>query len=239
MDQRTPKQLNLSSIEVFSGLTARELVSVSDLCQEQCFQIDDQVIGQMSDTQGVYFISRGSVRVINLTTSGKEVTLEVLSEGKCFGELAAIDSGPRSSSVIAIKPTLLFLMSAPNFLKTMEKYPSVSLNIMSMLAKVIRTSSERITNLVTLGANARVLAEVIKKIKEQGYDKNINKILIQNFPKHSELARRASTTRETVTRVLSTLSKKNIIRRNSSTLEVSDIAVLERTFLNLSNSDIR
>jgi CRP-like cAMP-binding protein len=121
----------------------------------------------------------------------------------------------------------------------MEKYPSVSLNIMSMLAKVIRTSSERITNLVTLGANARVLAEVIKKIKEQGYDKNINKILIQNFPKHSELARRASTTRETVTRVLSTLSKKNIIRRNSSTLEVSDIAVLERTFLNLSNSDIR
>jgi CRP-like cAMP-binding protein len=239
MDQRKPKQLNLSNIEILSGLTARELACIGDLCQEQCFQVNDKIIDQMSDTRGVYFIYRGSVRVINLTTSGKEVTLEVLGDGKCFGELAAIDSGPRSSSVIAIKPTILFLMSAPNFIKTMEKHPSVSLKIMRMLAKVIRTSSERITNLVTLGANARVLAEVIKKIKEQGYDKNINKILIKNFPKHSELARRASTTRETVTRVLSTLSKKNIIRRNSSTLEVSDIAVLERTFLNLSNSDIR
>ena len=239
MDRQTPKKLNLSNIEVFSGLTTLELLSISDLCQEKYFQIDDQVIDQMSDTQGVYFISRGSVRVINLTTSGKEVTLEVLNQGKCFGELAAIDSGPRSSSVIAIKPTLLFLMSAPNFLKTMEKYPSVSLNIMSMLAKVIRTSSERITNLVTLGANARVLAEVMKKISEQGYDKTRNKILIENFPVHSEIARKASTTRETVTRVLSTLSKKNIIRRSGTTLEVSDIAVLERTFSNLSNSDIR
>jgi len=239
MDQQKRKHLNLADIEVFSGLTARELVSVSDLCQEQRFQVNDKIIDQMSDTRGVYFISRGSVRVINLTISGKEVTLEVLSEGKCFGELAAIDSGPRSSSVIAIKPTLLFLMSAPNFLKTMEKYPSVSLNIMSMLAKVIRTSSERITNLVTLGANARVLAEVMKKIKEQGHDESINKILIENFPVHSEIARKASTTRETVTRVLSTLSKKHIIRRNGSTLEVSDITVLERTFLNLSNSDIR
>ena len=233
-----PEQLNLSSIEVFSGLTARELVSVSDLCQEQCFQIDDQVIGQMSDTQGVYFISRGSVRVINLTTSGKEVTLEVLSEGKCFGELAAIDSGPRSSSVIAIKPTLLFLMPTPDFLKTMERFPSVSRSIMGMLARVIRTSSERITNLVTLGANARVLAEVMKKINEQGYDKNINKILIENFPKHNEIARKASTTRETVTRVLSTLTKKKIIQRKGTSIEISDVAVLERTFLNLSNSDI-
>jgi CRP/FNR family cyclic AMP-dependent transcriptional regulator len=231
--------LNLSNIEIFSELTAQELLRIGGLCQEQYFQIDNQVIDQMSDTRGVYFINKGSVRVINLTTSGKEVTLEVLSEGKCFGELAAIDSGPRSSSVIAIKPTSLFLMSASNFLKTMEEYPSVSLKIMGMLAKVIRTSSERITNLITLGANARVLAEVMKKISEQGYDKTKNKILIENFPVHNELARKASTTRETVTRVLSTLSKKNIICRNGTTLEVSDIAVLERTFLNLSNSDIR
>ena len=231
--------LNLSNIEIFSELTAQELVSIGNSCQEKYFQIGDKIIDQMSDSQGVYFISKGAVRVANLTPSGKEVTLEVLSEGKCFGELATIDSGPRSSSVIAIKPTLLFLMSAPNFLKTMEKYPSVSLNILGMLAKVIRTSSERITNLVALGANARVLAEVMKKINEQGYDKIKNKILIENFPVHNEIARKASTTRETVTRVLSTLSKKNIIHRNGTTLEVSDIAVLERTFSSLSDSDIR
>jgi len=231
--------LNLSNIEIFSELTAQELVRIGNLCQEKCFQIGERIIDQTSNTQGVYFIYKGSVRVVNLTTSGKEVTLEILNQGKCFGELAAIDRGPRSSSVIAIKPTLSFLMSAPNFLKTMEKHPSVSLNIMDMLAKVIRTSSERITNLITLGANARVLAEVMKKINEQEYDKIKNKILIENFPVHNEIARKASTTRETVTRVLSTLSKKNIIRRNGSTLEVSDITILERTFLNLSNSDIR
>jgi CRP-like cAMP-binding protein len=130
-------------------------------------------------------------------------------------------------------------MSSPNFLKTMERYPSVGLSIMGMLVKVIRTSSERITNLVSLGANARVLAEVLSRVNELRIDNTKNELLIPNFPVHTEIARKASTTRETVTRVLSTLSKKNIIHRKGSSLQISDIAVLERTFLNLSNSDIR
>jgi CRP-like cAMP-binding protein len=107
---------------------------------------------------------------------------------------------------------------------------------MIMLASVIRTSSDRITDLVTLGANARVLNELIKKMEEVGISNN--KTVIDNFPFHNEIARRASTTRETVTRVLSTLTKKDIIRRHGKAIEILDVAVLERTFENLSDSDI-
>ena len=192
----------------------------------------------MSATQEVYFIAEGAARVTNLTISGKEVTLEILDKSKYFGELAAIDGDSRSSSVTAIKPSLIISMSATNFQKTLIEHSSVALKVMAVMARVIRTSSERITQLITLGANARVLAELMKKIHEQKRNTDANETYIANFPTHNEIARRASTTRETVTRVLSALAKKNIIRRQGTSLEVYDIKVLERTFINLSNSDI-
>jgi CRP-like cAMP-binding protein len=229
-------KIDLSKIEIFSELKPQQIAQISATCQQNYYQRGDQIIGQLSDTQEVYFIARGLVRVINLTKSGKEVALEVLKQGKSFGELAAIDGGLRSSSVIAMEPSLLITMSAKDFLLTLQKYPAIGLKVMVMLASVIRTSGDRITDLVTLGANARVLAELMKKIQETGI--NNNKVSIENFPVHNEIARRASTTRETVTRVLSTLSKKEVIKRRGTTLEILDVTVLERTFSNLSDSDI-
>ena len=230
------EKIDLSNIEIFSDSQLQDREKIAAFCRQKYFQAGDQVINQMSETSDVYFIITGSVRVANLTQSGKEVSLEILKQGKCVGEIAAIDGGLRSSSVIALEPSKLIAMSGKDFIKILEKYPKVCLKIMIMLASVIRTSGDRITELVTLGANARVLAELIKETKK--CETTRNKTLIENFPVHNEIARRASTTRETVTRVLSALSKKGIIKRRGTTLEIIDTAVVERTFLNLSDSDI-
>ena len=87
-------------------------------------------------------------------------------------------------------------------------------------------------NLAELKANKVSL----KKTDEIGTSNN--KAVIENFPVHYEIARRASTTRETVTRVLSMLTKRGIIKRRGKNIEIIDFAVLQRTFRNLSDSDI-
>jgi len=230
------KEVDLSQIEIFSELTSKQIENLESVCEPVYFQRGDQIIDQLDETRDVYFICKGSVRVINLTKSGKEVALEVLNMGKCFGELAAIDGGLRSSSVIAIEPSLAVKMSAHDFIETLNVHPAVGLKVMAMLASVIRTSSDRITDLVTLGANARVLAEVMKHVKECEIIRN--QTVVDNFPVHNDIARKASTTRETVTRVLSALAKKGIIKRSGNDLEICDVNVLERTYLNLCDSGI-
>ena len=232
------EKIDLSQIHIFSELNSLELKNIANACRQELYQAGDKIIDQMSATRKVYFIVEGTVHVTNLTSSGKEVTLEILDKNKCFGELAAIDGGKRSSSVTATEASLIISMSATDFLKTLTEHASVALKVMVMMASVIRTSGERITELVTLGATARVLAELMKKIQEHKHTSDVNEINVDNFPTHNEIARRASTTRETVTRVLSALAKKNIIRRQGTSLYVCDIAVLERTFINISDADI-
>ena len=194
-------------------------------CRWRRFAANEQIIDQQASTRDVYFITKGRVRVVNYTLSGKEVALEDLGEGKYFGELAAIDGRPRSSSVVALDNAEIGKMSPERFTTLMKKYPEVALKVMVNLATVIRISTDRIVDLSTLGANNRVHGELLRQALDAKLEDNV--AIIKPIPVHSDMASRASTTRETVARVLSDLSKKGIVKREKDSLVVCDISVLE------------
>jgi CRP-like cAMP-binding protein len=162
----------------------------------------------MDETRDVYFITQGRVRTVNFTVQGKEVALDDLREGDYFGELAAFDGLPRSSSMIAIEASDIAKMSPERFLKLIQFYPQLSLRVLRNMAGIIRASTERIVDLSTLGANNRVHGELLRLARNAKREDNI--ATIEPIPVHGEMASRASTTRETVARVVSELTKMGI-----------------------------
>jgi CRP/FNR family transcriptional regulator, cyclic AMP receptor protein len=97
--------------------------------------------------------------------------------------------------------------------------------VMANLAAVIRTSTDRIVDLTTLGANNRVHGELLRQAASSATDDNT--ATIKPIPVHSDMASRASTTRETVARVLSDLAKKGIVKREKDSLVICDVMALE------------
>ena len=183
------------------------------------------MIDQSASSRDVYFIARGRVRIVNYTLGGKEVALDDLGPGTLFGELAAIDGRPRSSTVISAEDSDIAKMAPERFLKLLRTYPWVSLEVMKNLASVIRTSTDRIVDLSTLGANNRVHGELLRQARIGQRENNI--AIIRPIPVHGEMASRASTTRETVARVISDLTRKGIVKRERDALVVTDYAQLE------------
>ena len=218
----------LSNIELFSDLNNSSLKHYKELCRWKHYNPNDIIIEQTDETNDVYFIIEGKVRVANVSSSGKEVTLEILNTGHCFGELAAIDNSPRSSNVSALEHTFVAIMKSKVFLSAIEDNPSVAVKLIGMMASVIRTSSERIVDLITLGANDRVLAELLHELKTCNIIDNT--AIIECLPPHQEIANKASTTRETVARVFSNLAKKGIILRNKRAIMVTDVRALNRLY---------
>ena len=216
---------DLRNIIVLSDLNDEELRDFEKSCRWRRFAEDEQIIDQQASTRDVYFITKGRVRVVNYTISGKEVALEDLGVGTYFGELAAIDERPRSSSVVALEDAEIAKMSPERFINLMKRYPEVALKVMVNLATVIRVSTDRIVDLSTLGANNRVHGELLRQAMAVKQEDNI--AVIKPIPVHSDMASRASTTRETVARVLSELAKKGIVKREKDSLIVCDVSVLE------------
>ena len=97
----------------------------------------------------------------------------------------------------------------------------MALRVMRTLAHVVRTSTERIMDLSTLGANNRVHAELLRHAQANMNDEN--QALLSPIPVHGDLASRVSTTRETVARVMNDLARQGIVERTKDALVVRDV----------------
>jgi CRP-like cAMP-binding protein len=103
----------------------------------------DAVIREGEDGQDMFVVVAGSLRVVK-AGGDEEQELAVLEPGDSFGEIALLDSGPRSASVVAITACTLLRFER----KSLVKIPSVSLklyrNIATLVAARLRDTSARV-----------------------------------------------------------------------------------------------
>lgn len=185
----------------------------------------EQIIDRDSRTTDVYFIVRGRARIVNYSVSGREVAFDDLQTGDHFGELAALDDGPRSANVMALVESLIFALPQRTFRNVLSTHPPIAMEVMARLAGIVRAADERIMDLSTLAAHNRVQAELLRQVRRPVADTNRGRI--SPIPVHSDIASRVSTTRETVARVLNDLARRGVVERTKHALVIHDIAMLE------------
>ena len=216
---------SLADINLFSGLSKQELVAIEKDCHWRRFASHQQIIDKEGESRDIYFVVNGSVRVVNYSYSGRGIILDELLAGSHFGELSAIDGKPRSARVVSIGESLIAWMPRKKFLKTLETHPKMALIVMTVLAGMVRVSTQRIMDLSTLGANNRVHADLLRLIGEISDD--MVEAVIDPMPIHNDIASRVSTTRETVARVMNDLSRSGMVEKQCHKLLVKDVQRLQ------------
>ena len=169
----------------------------------------------------VYFIVEGALQVVNYSPSGREVSFAQVPAGGYIGEMSAIDSKTRSATVVALEGTVLASILSETFKSLLLDYPKIALVVLQNLAAMVRAADERIMDLSTLSAINRVQSEILRlAVPDQD---NHNLAVISPLMTHSDIAARASTTRETVSRILSNLTRIRIVERANKSLRVLDV----------------
>ncbi|MBI1209136.1 MAG: cyclic nucleotide-binding domain-containing protein [Azospirillum sp.] len=215
----------LDGIELLQHLAPAERAAVARHCRWRRYAADEQIIDYMSDSRDVCFIVEGRVRVVNFALSGREISFDDVGVGGFLGELSAFDGEPRSASVVALTNTQVAFLSPPPFLDLVVSNRQVALFVLRRLAGIIRSSTGRIMDLSTLGANNRVHAELLRLA--QPLVKADNTAEISPIPVHADIASRVSTTRETVARVLSDLHRDRLVERRGAVLVIMDFERLK------------
>lgn len=217
----TPK-FSAADIPMFSVLPPAVLAVLDRAVVWRRFRAGEEIIDRQSESRDVFFVVSGKVRVVLYSVSGREITLDDIGPGGHFGELAALDGAPRSASVMAVEASVVASLGDETFRKVATETPALALAVMRRLAEVVRTSSGRILDLSTLGANNRVHAEILRLARAAARSEG-GSAAISPIPVHSDLASRVSTTRETVARVMSDLSRQGILKREKNALLVLDV----------------
>ena len=215
---------NLSKIKLFNGLNAEKLGEIEARCSWLVYDSNTQIIDQQSHTTNIFFVTKGSVRVVNFSLSGREIAFGEVKSGGYFGELAAIDGHPRSASVVSLSACELAVLQQEELITLIKRESSIALNLLLGLTGLVRSSTERIMELSTVAANNRVQYEILRRAREHLVsDLSAN---IHPIPLHSEIASRVSTTRETVSRVMNDLARRGVVERKKDSIFIRDINAL-------------
>lgn len=215
----------LADIRLLTELSGDEVEVIEKNCRWKTYGASEQIIDQHSDSRDIFFVAEGRVRVVNYSLSGREITFDDLEPGSHFGELAAIDGLPRSASVMSLTEARIASLPAEQFQNVILEHPNIALKLMKHLAHLVRTSTSRIMELSTLGANNRIHADLLRMARKVTTDDLTASI--SPIPVHSDVASRVSTTRETVARVMNDLARKGIVERQKELLLVKDLERLE------------
>lgn len=222
----TPERCNFVDMRLLKGVVGVEVERLEQLCRWRRVRKGQTVFEGGSESGEVYFIAEGRVNVLNASPGGREVVFASLGPGESFGELAAIDGGPRSATIVAAEDSVLVELASQHFLRLLERQPDVSLRVLKTLAAMVRMTDIRVMELSTLAASKRVYAELLRMAVPDAA--GVGLLIVRPLPPLREIASRVSTTRETVARAMSHVYGEEVVRRKGRHLYIMDREKLER-----------
>lgn len=97
-----------------------------------------EIIFSAGDTADEFYVIRSGKVAVRL----RNRILSILGEGEIFGEMALIDSGPRSATVTAETDCVIVPVSEKQFLFMISEAPYFALSVMRTLVERLRQTNE-------------------------------------------------------------------------------------------------
>jgi CRP-like cAMP-binding protein len=131
----------LQSVPLFSGLTKKELAVVSGAAKEVGATAGDILAKEGEQGVGFFLIVEGTARVV---VNGR--TRRRLTAGDTFGEIALLDGGPRTATVIAETDMVMLGITAWAFKGLLTQYPTITIKLLEEVASRLRSTSASVTS---------------------------------------------------------------------------------------------
>jgi len=196
----------LKNIPLFADLDDTEMEFLSRRAVTRKYPRNTIFMTEGDYSDSLYCILSGRVKVFLNDDEGKEIILNVQGPGEYFGELALLDSGPRSASVMALEKCRLSVISKADFEDFLAKHETAQKKIMLGMVKRLRALTENVRTLALLDVYGRVARVLLQLARPVGDVLVINEELRQQ-----DIANRVGSSREMVSRVMKDLREGGYI----------------------------
>lgn len=174
----------------------------------------------------VLILTSGLVKAVAVSDDGQTTALALRGPGQILGELAAVDGGTRSASVVAIEAVEALSIPVAAFREFLRDQPGAALALLAGVADRLRNASRRQAEFGTLDATARV-ARMLAELGDT-YGEPVADGLRIELVSQDELASLCGASREAVARALRTLRDDDVVRTGRRTVTISDVGRLRR-----------
>ncbi len=198
----------LAAVPMFADLAPDALETLADMVQLRRYPKGAFIIGQNEAGTSMFLLVSGRVKVAIASPEGRELVLSYLEAPAHFGEMALVDGQPRSSDVVAVTDVELLSIDAKDLSAAIQLQPRLALSLIATLSRRLRHTIARLEDMAFHDATHRVM-RVLLNVATAGLETR-GAPVIQGMT-HYDIATLAGTSRETASRVISSLARDGVL----------------------------
>jgi CRP/FNR family transcriptional regulator len=212
----------------FCGLTSDVLKSFSAASHLNTYPGGAVLFVEGQMPRGGLVLCSGRVKLSTTSRDGKVLILKMAAPGETLGLSAVISGTPYEVTAETAGPCQVNFIDRESLMKLLDKYGELGLHSAQALSREFQSAYRDIHELVLARSSAGKLARLLLswspgREREAGG----SEVRIRSSLTHEEIAQMIGSSRETVTRLLSELKKKELIRLEGSTLVIRNRTALE------------
>lgn len=213
---------NLAPDSLLQALGADELDALLKRATPKKLSPGEVIINQ-GDEDGDFavFILSGALKISLVSASGREIILNYAAPGEIVGEIALLDSGPRTATVSASEASRVLILPTHSFIDIVTANPSSMVGVMRALAGRVRELNRVIESDRTFSMGPRLARALVRLMDSEREDGRLRHNLSQ-----SDLGAFAGLARENVSRLLSDWEEDGVIAREGRDVLVNDAEYL-------------
>ena len=177
--------------------------------------------------RGVFIICNGRVKLTTTSSDGRTLILRVAEAGEVLGVSSTVANRRYEVSAETLTACQINSVRQDDFLHFMETHVEVSMHSAQSLADAYQATQRDVRTLGLSTTVAERLAHLLLHWADEGEIVG-DEIKIEVPLTHEEIAELIGTTRETVTRTLTDLRKKDLLLVQGTTFTVRNRKGLER-----------
>ncbi len=190
----------LEKVSLFSALSEEELENLEKHAHQKTYRKNTIIMEKGDDSSSLFVLVSGKVAVYVADEEGKEVVLNVCEEpGAHFGELALLNSIPRTASVRTLADSRFLVINRQEFQQCLADHPEIAVEIIRSLVDKVTKLTERLSTFALKDVYGR-LAATLKELAHEEDGRLITGRITQQ-----ELARMIGSSREMVSRIFKEL----------------------------------
>jgi CRP/FNR family cyclic AMP-dependent transcriptional regulator len=182
--------------------------------------------------RGVFVLCSGKVNLSTTSREGKILILKTAEPGEALGLSAAVSGVNYETTAATATPCQLNFVERKRFLELLQTHSEVALHTAQCLSRDFQSAYRDIHDLVLTRSSSGKLARLLlaqsgNPQNEKNNEEEAAETRIPAAMTHEEMAQRIGASRETVTRLLSDLKRKQLIRLDGSTLVIRSRSALK------------
>jgi CRP-like cAMP-binding protein len=217
----------LSDVPLFKELSQEELTRIINIAQARFYKNKMYVFMQDDPLDRVFFIHSGRVKIYKTDFSGKEQIISILEPGEMFPHSGFFRRGKFPAHAEVMENANLIVVPIDKFEEILISYPELCIKLFNVLGEKIVDLQQSLEAQILHNTYEQIILLLIRLCKSNGERIDDRYKLTTQFT-NRELANMIGTSRETVSRTINQLKKKEFIWQNEDGFYLLDQEALQQ-----------